>query len=88
MKTSERASLEQEYIEVGIKKWGEAERIGLEHQARAKSLAALQVESRIRFLRREGLSEDEAVTQAGNESLKKSGIVQYQALGCLDDGPT
>ena len=80
-----RAELEADHVRDGVAKWGEQERIGLERQARAKSFDTLRVEY---DLRHAPDREQEALDASLARQLARDGCLDYQAMGCLDDGPT
>jgi len=69
--------LEADHVAAGIAKWGEAERTGLEKQARAKSRETLRVEYDLRHANDEG----------ANQRVLDESMARQRAAGALDIYP-
>jgi len=82
-RTMGREELERWYVEHGVARWGEGERAGLEQRARRKSLAALAADHDMAT----GMSSEDIMARADARE-DEDRVTRYQAVCCLEDGPT
>lgn len=79
-----RATLEAHCVAVGVGRWGEAERSGVERQARGKSMDTLRMEHAVRLAEEVGLLE----VVIRHMELPGRRCRSYQALGNFGSGPS